>query len=671
MKIFKHTYWKELSCLVMLLSFCLLSQAQNTLVLNGGITVLNGGTAGTPVYLVVNESNTAGITRLNGGGHIHSENQYNFVKWISGTGIGNYVIPFGVGGNATDYIPFTFNKTTAGNSDLDMSTWATNQQNIPHAGISNVGAVTSMTGLADSVVSALDRFWDIRSSATADLTFSYLGVENTTASPTDTVKAQHWNGTSWDAQAGPGNLGIVAGVGTVGPIPGQSTFSPWILSVIPTCPTAAISYANTPFCTNDVTTQNVTFSGGLGGGYSSTPAGLTLDALTGDIIPNTSTAGTYTVTYTIALTATCPEFTVDAIVTINPIATTNDVATICEGTTILLGGAMQTTAGFYNDTLQTTLGCDSLIITELIVNPVDTIISTASICLGEDTLLGGVLQTTAGTYYDIFQSTLGCDSVVETTLSINLLPIVVASSDDTICPGEITNISATGGINYTWDNGLGSGQNQPVNPLITTVYTVTGTDANNCSNTDNVEITVELGTIADAGIDQEICIDEVSFGLNGNIPLIAGESGLWTILNSGILIDPLLSSATGSELLLGENVFVWTISNAACPPSSASVTINVIDCEPSALLIPNVFTPNEDGFNDFFTVDGIGLESVEGEIFNRWGQKMFSWNNVNGGWDGRTTSGSEAPDGTYFFIITAKGVDGTEYFEKGTFSLIR
>jgi len=116
--------------LVMLLSFCLLSQAQNTLVLNGGITVLNGGTAGTPVYLVVNESNTAGITRLNGGGHIHSENQYNFVKWISGTGIGNYVIPFGVGGNAIDYIPFTFNKTTAGNSDLDMSTWATNQQNI-------------------------------------------------------------------------------------------------------------------------------------------------------------------------------------------------------------------------------------------------------------------------------------------------------------------------------------------------------------------------------------------------------------------------------------------------------------------------------------------------------------------------------------------------------------
>ena len=72
-----------------------------------------------------------------------------------------------------------------------------------------------------------------------------------------------------------------------------------------------------------------------------------------------------------------------------------------------------------------------------------------------------------------------------------------------------------------------------------------------------------------------------------------------------------------------------------------------------------------------FTVKGTNLESVEGEVFNRWGQKMFSWSNIKGHWDGRTLAGEESPDGTYFYIIKAVGTDGSEYFKKGGFSLIR
>jgi gliding motility-associated-like protein len=89
------------------------------------------------------------------------------------------------------------------------------------------------------------------------------------------------------------------------------------------------------------------------------------------------------------------------------------------------------------------------------------------------------------------------------------------------------------------------------------------------------------------------------------------------------------------------------------------------------ILIPNVFTPNGDGENDFFTVSGTNLASVECDIFNRWGQKMFSWTNIKGFWDGRTLSGSEAPDGTYFYMVRALGDDGVEYFKKSGFSLIR
>lgn len=204
----------------------------NALVMNGAAVVMNGGTVTTPIYLVVNQPNTAGIT-YSGGSRIVSEGQYNFVQWNCGTGTGSYIIPFGATVSAAVYsLPFTFEKTTGLSSDLGVSTWHTDQQNMPHPAISNVAAVCCMGGLGDSVTSAIDRFWDIRTSAatTANLTFSYAGPENTTSVPTDPFKAQHWNGTSWDAAVGPGQAGVTGlTVGTVGPVIGQNTFSPWVL----------------------------------------------------------------------------------------------------------------------------------------------------------------------------------------------------------------------------------------------------------------------------------------------------------------------------------------------------------------------------------------------------------------------------------------------------------
>jgi hypothetical protein len=44
---------------------------------------------------------------------------------------------------------------------------------------------------------------------------------------------------------------------------------------------------------------------------------------------------------------------------------------------------------------------------------------------------------------------------------------------------------------------------------------------------------------------------------------------------------------------------------------------------------------------------------------------MHEWNNENSGWDGKAKNGSNAPDGTYFYVITAKGADGKDYDLKG------
>ncbi|MBI2280540.1 MAG: hypothetical protein HYU68_07600, partial [Bacteroidetes bacterium] len=109
-----------LTVVLLLLTFNSYSQ-NNSLVLNGAYIVLDGGSVTNNISLVIDQPNPLGIFRLPAGGHIHSENQYNYVKWITAASTGNYLFPFGIGGNSADYIPFTFNKT-AGTSNIMMST---------------------------------------------------------------------------------------------------------------------------------------------------------------------------------------------------------------------------------------------------------------------------------------------------------------------------------------------------------------------------------------------------------------------------------------------------------------------------------------------------------------------------------------------------------------------
>ena len=88
------------------------------------------------------------------------------------------------------------------------------------------------------------------------------------------------------------------------------------------------------------------------------------------------------------------------------------------------------------------------------------------------------------------------------------------------------------------------------------------------------------------------------------------------------------------------------------------------------ILIPNVFSPNGDGKNDVFNLSRNDIDLVEMSIFNRWGTLVFKTEMTDIGWDGRTTSGTAATDGTYFYVIIAKLNETTETY-KGTLTLIR
>jgi len=78
-----------------------------------------------------------------------------------------------------------------------------------------------------------------------------------------------------------------------------------------------------------------------------------------------------------------------------------------------------------------------------------------------------------------------------------------------------------------------------------------------------------------------------------------------------------------------------------------------IDCSEEELFIPNVFSPNGDGINDLFRIEGL-QEEDEVSIYNRWGTKVYELANINDGWDGRTTAGEKCSTGVYFYYIKRK-----------------
>lgn len=96
----------------------------------------------------------------------------------------------------------------------------------------------------------------------------------------------------------------------------------------------------------------------------------------------------------------------------------------------------------------------------------------------------------------------------------------------------------------------------------------------------------------------------------------------------------------------------------------------------STLEVPNAFSPNGDGINDYFNVYNVkSIIKFNAAIYNRWGQQLYSWgidkmNCEECGWDG-TYKGTPVKDGVYFVVVTAKGADGRNYEIRRDVNILR
>ena len=92
----------------------------------------------------------------------------------------------------------------------------------------------------------------------------------------------------------------------------------------------------------------------------------------------------------------------------------------------------------------------------------------------------------------------------------------------------------------------------------------------------------------------------------------------------------------------------------------------------SKLEMPNAFSPNGDGINDIYMAKD-GYQSIiefHAYIFNRWGQKLYEWDDPAGGWDGKY-NGKDVKQGVYFVLVKAKGADGRTFNIRRDVNLLR
>ena len=88
--------------------------------------------------------------------------------------------------------------------------------------------------------------------------------------------------------------------------------------------------------------------------------------------------------------------------------------------------------------------------------------------------------------------------------------------------------------------------------------------------------------------------------------------------------------------------------------------------------ISNVFSPNDDGINDYFNfLENHALVEFYAIIFNRFGKKIFESNDPGMNWDGKNMNGKIVEEGVYFYILTGSGLTGNEYYRKGFINLFR
>ena len=303
-----------------------------------------------------------------------------------------------------------------------------------------------------------------------------------------------------------------------------------------------------------------------------------------------------------------------------PAYSTVENVTVCTGATYMGYAA----SGTYMDMFQTVSGCDSLRTLHLNVQPQIDTQFILNICAGENH--SG--YTTSGIYVDTLISAYGCDSIRTLDLTVN--PTGETTVERNICPGT--------GFAFN-DN------------FLTTSGTYRDTLTNIFGCDSLVVLHLRVPPADFLGADTTICV------------------GNKYLLRSPVADTRWFDNTVSQEKEITESGLYWaafTDTSGCSIRDTVAVQFNI------KAQIPNVFSPNDDGFNELFQPDfsESDFQSYLLQVYDRWGGLLFSTENPTGAWDG-TFRGKPCEAGVYVYFLVVETGYCKKAVLKGDVSILR
>lgn len=269
----------------------------------------------------------------------------------------------------------------------------------------------------------------------------------------------------------------------------------------------------------------------------------------------------------------------------------------------------------------------------------------------------------AGTYSVTVSGANVCAGTA--SVVINQPPVVgvsLSASPDTcsVGVGAVTaNASGgNGGYQFNWNNGAAGNQ---LTQLLSGNYTVTVTDAKDCSVSATVSVPLTSGiSIQFTDVKNVSCVQ----GSDGSATaVVVGGTSPYTYQWSN-------NTVADKAGMLTPGVYTVTVTDAVNCSNSNSVEVEKVGCE-SYVDFPTGFSPNGDGVNDVFRARySYDVRKFALRIYNRWGELVFETADVNEGWNGIYKADAQ-PMSVYVWVAEYSFLDGSRNVQSGNVSLIR
>lgn len=348
---------------------------------------------------------------------------------------------------------------------------------------------------------------------------------------------------------------------------------------------------------------------------------------------------------------------------VHPAIETQVSQTICEGEFFSFGGELLGISGIYRDTLDSAVNCDSVVVLQLAVQ--ETIVGdTLRVEQWQGTTYDfhGEIIEDSGSYETRLATVAGCDSIVH--LVINFIdPCANGMSLEIEQSPPTCELASNGGLEVFVQGGtppfryaIDGGENYSEDPLFENLsigtYDVVVMDAFDC----RAEMELVLGVTT---VDLEVKLGADTVILEGQSLLLAIEAVNFMPVEYSWTSTGVLNCTSCRELRIRPDtsaLYTLFVSDENGCTVTDQIYIEVTRLP--MLYIPNVFSPNLDGINDFFQAAGPekALDSIEEmKIFSRWGDLIFQQKKEAGqsplSWDGRFR-GKEAERGVYLYMIS-------------------